>query len=265
MLSGGSAMAAQILLVESRNGIVTLTLNQPERRNPLSSAMMETLLASLQELAKDSSSRVVIIASNGPAFCSGHDLAELRGRDMDFYRAIFDLCTRLMTTIQSIPQPVIAQVGGIATAAGCQLVATCDLAIAAQSATFATPGVKIGLFCSTPMVALSRAIGRKHAMEMLLSGRPVDAPTAERWGLVNRVVPDDQLAAATRALALQIADASPLTVATGKRAFYSQIDLDQAAAYEHTREVMSRNAMAADAQEGIGAFLEKRQPRWCGR
>jgi enoyl-CoA hydratase/carnithine racemase len=253
------------LIVRSEQGLVTLTLNQPEKRNPLSSATMQKMLDILRGIGEDGTARVVIISGAGSAFCAGHDLAELRGRDPDFYRGVFDLCTRLMATIQQIPQPVIAQVAGIATAAGCQLVATCDLAIASQSARFATPGVKIGLFCSTPMVALSRAVGRKHAMEMLLSGRPIDADTAERWGLVNRVVPDNELEAATHALALEIARSSPLTVGIGKRAFYTQIDLDQASAYEHTREVMSRNAMALDAQEGISAFLERREPQWCGR
>jgi enoyl-CoA hydratase/carnithine racemase len=170
-----------------------------------------------------------------------------------------------MHTVQIIPQPVIARVHGIATAAGCQLVATCDLAIASENAKFATPGVKIGLFCSTPMVAVSRAIGRKRALEMLLSGQPIDAHTAAEWGLVNRVVADCELAAETRKLAMLIADASALTVAIGKQAFYAQIDLDQAKAYDYTKEVMSQNAMAADAQEGIGAFLEKRKPVWCGK
>ncbi|HUY17967.1 MAG TPA: enoyl-CoA hydratase [Candidatus Binataceae bacterium] len=256
---------ASNLLIESDQGLVTLTLNRPEKRNPLSAATMQELIATLREIGAEREARVVILAGRGAAFSAGHDLAELRGRELPFYREIFDLCTELMTTIQRIPQPVVASVGGVATAAGCQLVATCDLAIAAHSARFATPGVKIGLFCSTPMVALSRAVGRKHAMEMLLSGRMIDAETAERWGLVNRVVPDAELERETRRLALEIADASPLTIAIGKQAFYAQIDLDQAKAYDYTREVMSQNAMAADAQEGIGAFLDKRQPVWCGR
>jgi enoyl-CoA hydratase/carnithine racemase len=170
-----------------------------------------------------------------------------------------------MLTVQSIPQPVIARVHAIATAAGCQLAATCDLVVAAESAKFATPGVRIGLFCSTPMVALTRAIGRKHAMEMLLTGAPIDARTAAQWGLVNRVVPDAELEAETRRLAMQIVEASALTVAIGKQAFYAQIDLDQRKAYDYTKEVMSLNAMAADAREGIGAFLEKRKPNWCGK
>jgi enoyl-CoA hydratase/carnithine racemase len=257
-------MAAN-LLIESGQGLVTLTMNRPEKRNPLSTEMMKEMIAALREIGAQREARVVILAGRGAAFSAGHDLAELRGRELSFYRETFELCSELMTTIQRIPQPVLASVGGVATAAGCQLAATCDLAVAAHSARFATPGVKIGLFCSTPMVALSRAIGRKHAMEMLLSGRMIDAETAARWGLVNRVVPDAELAGETRRLALEIAAASPLTIAIGKQAFYTQIDLDQAKAYEYTQEVMSLNAMAADAQEGIGAFLDKRQPAWCGR
>ena len=184
---------------------------------------------------------------------------------VDDYRRIFDVCTELMTKIQSIPQPVIAQVQGVATAAGCQLVATCDLAVASSEAAFATPGVKIGLFCTTPMVALTRAIGRKRAMEMLLTGRQIDAATAADWGLVNRVVPPAGLAAETRKLAAQIAEASSFTVALGKQAYYRQIDLDQAGAYAYAKEVMSQNALAEDAQEGIGAFLGKRAACWKGK
>jgi len=208
---------------------------------------------------------VVTIAGNGPAFSAGHDLGELSGRDLKFYRYEFDLCAQLMHTIQSIPQPVIARVHAIATAAGCQLAATCDLVVAGESASFATPGVRIGLFCSTPMVALTRAVGRKHAMEMLLTGRAVDARLAAEWGLVNRVVADADLIAETRKLAMQIVEASPLVVGIGKEAFYAQIELEQAKAYEYTKEVMSQNAMASDAQEGISAFLQKRKPVWCGK
>jgi enoyl-CoA hydratase/carnithine racemase len=207
----------------------------------------------------------VIVAGAGPAFSAGHDLEELKGRDLAFYRHEFELCAELMQTVQAIPQPVIARVHAIATAAGCQLAATCDLVVAGQSARFATPGVRIGLFCSTPMVALARAIGRKRAMEMLLSGDPIDARTAAEWGLVNRVVPDADLVKETRKLATRIVEASPLTIAIGKQAFYAQIDLDQARAYDYTKEVMSHNAMAGDAQEGICAFLQKRQPNWTGR
>ena len=202
--------------------------------------------------------------SHRKAFQSGHDLSEMVGRTVTDYRRIFDVCTELMTKIQSIPQPVIAQVQGVATAAGCQLVATCDLAIASDQAAFATPGVKIGLFCTTPMVALSRAVGRKRAMEMLLTGKLVDAATAAEWGLVNRVVPAAELETATRRLACQIAEASSFTVALGKQAYYAQIDLDQPKAYAYTKEVMTMNSLAHDAQEGISAFLEKRMACWTG-
>jgi enoyl-CoA hydratase/carnithine racemase len=253
------------VILEEEEGLATVTMNRGEKRNPLSTAMMSALIDTLEKLGPRREIRAVILAGAGVAFSAGHDLSEMRGRDLDFYRHEFDLCARLMHSVQAIPQPVIARVHGIATAAGCQLVATCDLAIASESAKFATPGVKIGLFCSTPMVALSRAIGRKRAMEMLLSGQPIDAHTAAEWGLVNRVVPDSELASETRKLAMLIADASSLTVGIGKQAFYAQIDLDQAKAYDYTREVMSQNAMAADAQEVIGAFLEKRKPVWCGK
>jgi enoyl-CoA hydratase/carnithine racemase len=186
-------------------------------------------------------------------------------RNINDYRRIFDVCAELMTKVQSIPQPVIAEVQGIATAAGCQLVATCDMAVAAEDAAFATPGVKIGLFCTTPMVALTRAIGRKRALQMLMTGEMVDARTAAEWGLINQAVPAAELQAATRKLAAKVADASSLVVALGKQAFYTQIDLDQPKAYAYAKEVMSMNALAADAQEGIGAFLGKRSPCWTGK
>jgi len=253
------------LIVEEEEGLATVTMNRGEKRNPLSTAMMSALIDTLKKLGQRREIRAVILAGAGPAFSAGHDLSELRGRDLNFYRYEFDLCAQLMQSLQNIAQPVVARVHGIATAAGCQLVATCDLAIASENAKFATPGVKIGLFCSTPMVALSRNIGRKRAMEMLLSGQPIDARTAAEWGLINRVVPESALVAETRKLAMQIVEASSLTVGIGKQAFYAQIDLDQEKAYQHTKEVMSQNAMAADAQEGIGAFLEKRKPNWCGR
>jgi enoyl-CoA hydratase/carnithine racemase len=253
------------LIVEEESEIVTLTMNRPEKRNALSTAMMAELKAELAAVGKRSDARAVIIAGNGPAFSAGHDLGELKGRDLAFYRHEFDLCAELMLTVQKIPQPVIARVHAIATAAGCQLAATCDLVVAGESASFATPGVRIGLFCSTPMVALTRAVGRKHAMEMLLTGQPVKAKIAAEWGLVNRVVQDAELVAETRRLAMQIVEASPIVIGIGKRAFYEQIDLDTAAAYEYTKELMSQNAMAMDAQEGIGAFLEKRKPVWCGK
>jgi enoyl-CoA hydratase/carnithine racemase len=218
----------------------------------------------LDAIASTPEIRAVIVAAEGKVFSSGHDLKEMTGGSLSDYQHIFDVCTQLMTRIQSIPQPVIAQVQGTATAAGCQLVATCDLAVASSEATFATPGVKIGLFCSTPMVAVSRAVGRKRAMEMLLTGQPIDAATAAEWGLVNRVVAPADLASETRKLACQISEASGFTVALGKQAYYAQIDLDQPKAYAYAQEVMSMNAMAADAQEGIAAFLEKRPPCWQG-
>jgi enoyl-CoA hydratase/carnithine racemase len=257
-------MSEQNLLIQEEEGLATITMNRPEKRNPLSSAMMTDLIAALRRVGEQRELRAVIIAGAGPAFSAGHDLSELLDRDLSFYRHVFDQCADLMQTVQAIAQPVIARVHGIATAAGCQLAATCDLVVAAQSAKFATPGVRIGLFCSTPMVALSRAIGRKHAMEMLLTGQPIDAQTAAAWGLVNRVVPDADLIAETRKLALQIVEASSLTVAIGKQAFYAQIDLDQPKAYAYAKEVMTMNSLAHDAQEGISAFLEKRVACWGG-
>jgi enoyl-CoA hydratase/carnithine racemase len=245
--------------------LAVVTLERRERRNALSLDLMRELIDSLEAIAPRQDVRAVILAAEGKVFSSGHDLSEMTDRSLDDYRQIFDACTQLMTTLQSIPQPVIAEVQGTATAAGCQLVATCDLAIAGSDAKFATPGVKIGLFCSTPMVALTRAIGRKRAMEMLLTGRAIDAATAADWGLVNRAVAAENLTSETRQLAEQIAAASPLTVATGKQAFYRQIDLDQAGAYGYAKEVMSQNAMADDAQEGISAFLEKRKACWTGK
>ncbi len=253
------------LRLQSEGRLAVVTLQRPERRNALSLELMLEFLDCLDAIARKPEFSVVILEAAGSAFSSGHDLGEMTGRNVDEYRHIFDVCTELMTKIQSIPQPVIAQVQGVATAAGCQLVATCDLAVASSEATFATPGVKIGLFCTTPMVALTRAIGRKRAMEMLLTGRAIDAATAAEWGLVNRVVPPAGLASETRKLALQIADASPFTVALGKQAYYKQIDLDQAGAYAYAKEVMSQNALAEDAQEGISAFLGKRKACWTGK
>ncbi len=253
------------LLFERQGSIATVTLNRPERRNALSLEMMLELIECLNKVANESEIRALILAASGRAFSSGHDLSEMTGRSIADYRRIFDVCTELMTRIQSIPQPVIAQVQGIATAAGCQMVASCDLAVASAEAVFATPGVRIGLFCTTPMVALSRSVGRKRALEMLLTGKSIDAPTASEWGLVNRVVPADELAAATRKLAEEIVSASSFTVALGKQAYYAQIDLDQSKAYAYAKEVMSMNAMAEDAQEGMSAFLEKRAACWQGR
>jgi enoyl-CoA hydratase/carnithine racemase len=237
-----------------------VTLARPERRNALSLNLMRELITALRGLPKEC--RAVILAAEGKVFSSGHDLKEMTGRNINDYREIFDVCCELMTTVQSIRQPVIAEVQGLATAAGCQLVATCDLAIASQEAAFATPGVKIGLFCTTPMVALSRSIGRKKAMEMLLTGRLVSAIEATEWGLINRAVPAETLRAETRQLAETIGAASALTISLGKQAFYTQVDLDQPKAYAYAKEVMSMNALAADAQEGICAFLEKRSSQW---
>lgn len=250
----------------TREGVAAVvTLNRPQRRNALSLQLMTELIDCFGELAANRDVRAVILSAAGKVFCSGHDLSEMAGRDLNEYRRIFDVCAELMLKIQSIPQPVIAEVQGIATAAGCQLVAACDLAVAAEEATFATPGVKIGLFCTTPMVPLTRAIGRKRAMQMLLTGEPVDARTAAEWGLVNQVVPAAGLQEATRKLAAKIAEASDLVVAIGKQAFYTQIDLDEPKAYAYAKEVMSMNALAADAQEGISAFLGKRAPGWLGK
>ncbi len=248
----------------TKGPVARVTMCRPEQRNALSMAMMRELVDAFQALSADSSTRVIVLAGEGPAFSAGHDLKEMQERPASFYQALFDQCTCLMETIQRIPQPVIARVHGMATAAGCQLVASCDLAICADTARFATPGVRIGLFCSTPMVALTRAIGRKRAMEMLLTGTPIDAATACAWGLVNRVVPEPQLDQAVEELARRILEASPFTVGLGKQAFYRQIDLDQHHAYAYAKEVMSLNALARDAQEGMCAFLEKRPPRWSG-
>ncbi len=253
------------LIVELENSIAIVTLNRPQRRNALSLALMRELTECLGRIGDDASVRAVILAAAGKVYCSGHDLSEMTGRSVNDYRRIFDACTELMTKIQSIPQPVIAEVQGIATAAGCQLVASCDLAVASEEAAFATPGVRIGLFCTTPMVALTRAIGRKRAMEMLLTGEMIDAHTAAEWGLVNRVVPAAELRSETRKLADKIAASSSLTVALGKQAFYVQVDLDQAKAYAYAKEVMTMNSLTADAQEGIAAFLEKRAPCWAGK
>lgn len=241
---------------------VVITLNRPEQRNALSTALMRELSEELQRQSERPECRVIILKGAGPVFSSGHDLKEMLDRTLEDERGIFNVCTALMQTVQRIPQPVIAAVHGVATAAGCQLVATCDLAIASENAKFATPGVRIGLFCSTPMVALSRNIGRKRAMEMLLTGKMIDAQTAAEWGLVNRVVPADRLEAEVMELAVQIASSSPLILKIGKQAFYRQIDAGQDQAYEVMSETMAQNAMTCDAQEGMTAFLAKRPPVW---
>jgi enoyl-CoA hydratase/carnithine racemase len=242
--------------------VARLTLNRPEKRNALDLELMAELIATLQRLGEDPDVRVLVVDAVGPAFSSGHDLTEMIGRDIPFYQRLFAVCTELMETIHRLRQPVIAKVEGMATAAGCQLVAACDLAVAADSALFATPGVKIGLFCSTPMVPLSRAVGRKRALEMLLTGQPISAQTALDWGLVNRVAPAEALEDELKAIVDAIVASSPSTVGLGKEAFYAQIELDEHRAYDLTKAVMAMNAVADDAQEGMSAFLEKRPASW---
>jgi len=254
-----------ILLRADTDGITTLTLNRPAARNALSMGLMTALQTEIDAIAGDPSVRVVVIAANGPAFCAGHDLREVRGTPTRAaYQALFAQCSALMLSITRLPQPVIARVHATATAAGCQLVATCDLAVAAETAHFATPGVNIGLFCSTPMVAVSRNMGRKQTMEMLLTGDMIDAEAARAGGLINKVVPaadlDDAVAAYTR----QIASKSALTLKIGKEAFYRQLEMPLEDAYAYASEVMVTNMLARDAGEGIDAFLEKRPPQWTG-
>ena len=256
---------AAAVLVREDEPAVHITLNRPDKRNALSLELMQDLIDSLRRVSASPGVRVIVLEAAGPAFSAGHDLSEMIGRDVPFFQRLFEVCTELMETIHRLPQPVIAKVQGMATAAGCQLVAACDLAIAADSARFATPGVKIGLFCSTPMVPLSRAIGRKRALDMLLTGRPIDAATAMDWGLVNRVVPTEALEDEVAIIVDAIARSSPLTVGIGKEAFYAQIELDEHRAYDLTKAVMAMNARADDAQEGMSAFLEKRPPTWRGR
>ncbi len=261
-----TAQEAAILIREDRDGIAHLTLNRPAARNALSVALMQALRDELVAIAADPAVRVVVIGGAGPAFCAGHDLRELRADPSEAAcTRIFTLCSDLMQAIVALPQPVIARVHGIATAAGCQLVASCDLAIAAETARFATPGVNIGLFCSTPMVALTRAVGRKVAMEMLLTGDLLPAPRAREIGLVNQVVAEAELDATVATLAGRIAAKSPLTLAIGKEAFYRQAEMPLAAAYAYAAAVMTRNMMARDAAEGIDAFLARRAPVWCGQ
>ena len=252
------------VIVQDALPAVIITMNRPEQRNALSTGLMREMIEQLECQSARPECRVIIIKGAGPAFSAGHDLREMLNRTLEQEREIFDVCTRMMQTIQRIPQPVIASVHSIATAAGCQLVATCDLAIASENAKFATPGVKIGLFCSTPQVALSRNIGRKRALEMLLTGRMIDAATAADWGLVNRVVPAEKLDEQVLELACQIANASPLTLKVGKHSFYRQIEVDQDVAYNLMAQTMAENAMTCDAQEGMTAFVEKRAPVWRG-
>ena len=253
------------LLRSDTDGIATLTLNRPAARNALSTGLMAALQTEIDAIAGDPSVRVVVIAANGPAFCAGHDLREVRGTPTRAaYEALFSHCSALMLSITRLPQPVIARVHATATAAGCQLVATCDLAVAAETARFATPGVNIGLFCSTPMVAVSRNMGRKQTMEMLLTGDMIDAEAARAGGLINKAVPDAELDDAVAAYARQIASKSALILKIGKEAFYRQLEMPLEDAYTYASEVMVTNMLARDAGEGIDAFLEKRDPHWTG-
>lgn len=255
----------QHILFDRDGAIAYVTMNRPAKRNALSVDHMQELTACFEAIGAERTIAVVILRGNGPVFSAGHDLSEMVGQSREFYEHEFAVCAHLMETIVNLPQPVIAEVHGIATAAGCQLVASCDLVVAAEAARFATPGVKIGLFCSTPMVALSRAVGRKKAMEMLLTGEFISAEEARQAGLVNRVVPAAQLAETTRALAETIAAASPLVVGIGKQAFYRQAEMPLHEAYVYASGVMAANAQLEDAQEGMCAFLAKRKPEWKGR
>jgi enoyl-CoA hydratase/carnithine racemase len=261
--------ATEAVLLRERDGdIAVLTLDRPQARNSLSEALLAALTRALNDIAADTSVRAVVLAANGPAFCAGHDLKELTARRSDadggraFFREIMTTCSAMMQTIVTLPQPVIAAVQGVATAAGCQLVASCDLAVASSAAKFATPGVDIGLFCSTPMIALSRNVARKVAMDMLLTGSMVEAERAAQIGLINRVVAPGEEHAAALALAKEIASKSAYTVKIGKAAFYRQLEMNLADAYAYASEVMTENMMARDAEEGICAFIDKRKPNW---
>ena len=256
----------QVLLRNDAEGICTLTLNRPDKRNPLSTQMLSALQNTLDVIADDKTVKVVILAAKGPVFCAGHDLKEMRANtNYNFIHELFLQCSRMMLTMTQLPQPIIAKVHGVATAAGCQLVASCDLAIAAESARFGTPGVTNGLFCSTPAVAVSRAVSSKHAMEMLLLGDLFSPEDALRFGLINRIVPVQKLDSTVLEYAESIASRSTLTMSMGKGAFYRQLDMELEEAYTYTSDVMARNMMERDAQEGIDAFLQKRHPKWTGR
>ena len=264
-----SSIQSDILLEElTENGVMRLTLNDSKRRNALSEEMMAKLTNSLDQASKNDAVRVIVIAGKGPAFCAGHDLKQmLAGRNnadngYEYFKEVFTVCSKLMQLITNNSKPVIAEVAGVAAAAGCQLVASCDLAIAGESARFVTPGVNIGLFCSTPMVALSRNVSNKAAMEMLLTGEMVDSKKAEHIGLINRVVDDKKITEATMAMAEIIASKSRMTVKTGKQAFYRQKEMSLTDAYDYASSVMVENMLKSDAKEGIDAFSEKRQPKW---
>ncbi len=252
------------ILFDTEDKVGTITLNRPEKRNALSLELMLEMIDLLKRLREKREVHAVILKGNGPAFCAGHDMAEMVGdeKEITHFRTIFGVCSEMMLLLHKIPQPVIAQVHGIATAAGCQLVAACDLAIASEDARFATPGVKIGLFCTTPMVPLVRVIGRRRAMKMLLTGDFISAKEAERYGLVNEEVPFDKLDRRVKEFASEIAEYSGWTIGIGKEAFYSQIDMEEREAYSYAREVIASNCLTYDAQEGMKAFLEKRKPVW---
>lgn len=255
------------VLFEKKDHVGWLTLNRPEQRNALSLELMDKMQKKLNVVVKDQEVNVVVIRGNGPTFCTGHDMNELVGEkyDIHHFRKIFSLCSNLMQMLHQLPQPIIAQVHGVAMAAGCQLVAACDLAIADSKTKFSTPGVKIGLFCSTPMVPLSRIIGRRRALDMLFTGRFISAQEAERFGLVNRVVEPDRLTEETETWAKEIAKYSRFTLGFGKKAFYEQVDMDEISAYDYGKEAIAQNCLAEDAQEGMKAFLEKRKPVWKNR
>jgi enoyl-CoA hydratase/carnithine racemase len=268
MSTDQTAQAIEPFVLTTRaGGVATLTLNRPERFNALSMSMIDAIESELITMANDESVHVVVLAAKGRGFCAGHDLKEMRSHsdDRNWQRRLFDNCSRMMLTLTRLPQPVVARVHGIATAAGCQLVAMCDLAVAADSASFAMPGVNIGIFCSTPAVAVARNIGRKRAMEMLLSGDPIDARTACAWGLVNEVVHIDELDAHVQRWVDIILRRSPAAIRLGKETFYRQIERPIEAAYEVASETMSANALIEDAAEGMDAFLQKRAPTWRGR
>ena len=266
MSQAATRPAEPVLLREDRDGIATLTLNRGPQRNSLSEALMAAITDELASIAKDPAVRVVVLAANGPAFCAGHDLKEMRSdASKAFQQKLFRQCSKLMLTLVQLPQPVIARVHGIATAAGCQLVSMCDLAVASDNARFAVSGVNLGLFCSTPSVGLSRNLGRKQAMEMLLTGDFIDAQTALARGLVNRVVPAEQLDAEIKKLVDSILAKTPVAIKLGKQAFYRQLEMGLEHAYDLASETMACNMMAEDAQEGIDAFVAKRKPQWKGR
>jgi enoyl-CoA hydratase/carnithine racemase len=258
------ATSSNPLLVSQTCGVLRITLNRPDRRNALSESLVSDLSAAIEQAANDPAVRVVVLAANGPAFCAGHDLSEMTGRSEPEYRNLFARCAGLMRRLRSLAVPVIAVVQGLATGAGCQLAAACDLVIATTEAGFATPGVKLGLFCTTPMVPLVRSIPAKPAMEMLLTGTPISAQRAYELGLVNRVVPADQLDATLSEFTSAIEASSPLTIRIGKRAFYDQIGIEEGEAWDRAVPIMTDNALRQDAQEGMSAFVQKRSPRWTG-